>query len=126
MRGLLVVCLRHISTTGDCLILFDLKAFLEVSTFLPFRVFLIESFIFVIYVLNQFLDMVTCYLVLIHIARADAQVKRLVRLLLAGTLFKAGAAASEPQLHDILVGVAVSSLAALLNNFLHITALSTY
>ena len=82
-------CLRHRPPTRHGLCLFYLKLNSGISSCL-----LTVSLILLIYVEYQLLHMIACDCVLIKVSRADAQVKRLIALLLSGTFLEARSLAS--------------------------------
>ena len=110
--------LRHRSAPGDCLGLLDGQVG---PRLLP--AFLAEALVLLVDGEDKFLDVVAGDLVLVKVARADAQVQGLVALLLLGSLLEARALAPQSELDHVLLLLEGSALAADLDHALHVAAL---
>mmetsp|Transcript_14693 Transcript_14693/g.10594 ORF Transcript_14693/g.10594 Transcript_14693/m.10594 type:complete len:252 (-) Transcript_14693:706-1461(-) len=110
--------LRNCSSTSDGLHLLDLNLSLGFLF-----VFLTEPLVLLVNIQNQLLSMSACYLVLIVVSGADAEVEGLVGLLLPRALFKSRPLASETKLDDFLELVVAGALATDFDNSLHVATL---
>lgn len=66
--------------------------------------------------------MIACNGILIKVARADAQMQRLVAFLLSWTLLEPRTLASQPELYYLLLRIVIGPFATELNDTLHVTA----